>query len=68
MNHLRSINGEKSLAVIKDFCEAVAEADNPELEDKRQMAEKALTHLGDMFNMGGGGSTDPCPDCINNET
>lgn len=50
MNHLRAVNVEKSFSIIRDFFDFVAvEEVNPELEEKKQMAEKALDHLNEIY-------------------
>ena len=71
MNHLRSLNVEKSLSVLRDFCGAAAAGEpGPGFMEKKAMAEKALDHLDRIYRQKGNDTPDKpmaCPDCTNSQ-
>jgi len=70
MTYLRTLNGEKSLSVVKDYFTAMNSSGiQPEiLLEKKQMAEKALQHLTLVMSSLNPSSTQSCPECTNKQT
>lgn len=73
MSRLKDVNVEKSLAIFKDFYNAVAvPAVNPLLQEKKKQAGAALAHLDKLLLAGSGqpepGKVDGCSGCAQNDS